>query len=55
MIWTVAFGLCDLGIGCPELGYVSLSELKSVRGRLGPANRARSAFRADKNADRLRR
>lgn len=29
------FGLCDLGFGCPELGYVSLSELKSVRGRLG--------------------
>jgi hypothetical protein len=29
------FGLCDLGMGCPELGYVSLSELQSVRGRLG--------------------
>ncbi len=24
------FGLCDLGMGFPELGYVSLSELKSV-------------------------
>ena len=22
-----AFGLCDLGMGCPELGYVSLVEL----------------------------
>ena len=32
-----AFGLCDLGLGFPELGYVSLSELQSVRGRLGPA------------------
>jgi hypothetical protein len=31
----IAFGLCDLGMGCPELGYVSLSELTSVRGRLG--------------------
>ena len=31
----ILFGLCDLGMGCPELGYVSLSELKSVRGRLG--------------------
>lgn len=31
----ILFGLCDLGFGCPELGYVSLSELKSVRGRLG--------------------
>jgi len=31
----IAFGLCDLGMGCPELGSVSLSELASVRGRLG--------------------
>ena len=30
-----AFGLCDLGLGFPELGYVSLAELMSVRGRLG--------------------
>jgi hypothetical protein len=30
-----AFGLCDLGLGCPELGHVSLTELASVRGRLG--------------------
>jgi hypothetical protein len=30
-----AFGLCDLGMGCPELGYVSLAELARVRGRLG--------------------
>lgn len=29
------FGLCDLGHGSPELGYVSLSELESVRGRFG--------------------
>jgi hypothetical protein len=31
----ILFGLCDLGFGCPELGYVSLSELRSVTGRLG--------------------
>ncbi len=31
----IAFGLCDLGMGFPELGSVSLSELESVRGRLG--------------------
>jgi hypothetical protein len=31
----IGFGLCDLGVGCPELGYVSLSELASVRGVLG--------------------
>lgn len=29
------FGLCDLGMGFPELGYVRLSELTSARGRLG--------------------
>lgn len=31
----ILFGLCDLGFGCPELGYVSLAELGSVKGRLG--------------------
>jgi hypothetical protein len=30
-----AFGLCDLGMGSPELGTVSLTELKAVRGQLG--------------------
>lgn len=29
------FGLCDLGLGEPELGYVSLAEIRSVRGKLG--------------------
>ena len=29
------FGLCDLGAGCPELGYVRLSELVKIRGGLG--------------------
>lgn len=31
----LAFGLCDLGLGSPELGYVSLTELASIRGRFG--------------------
>ena len=31
----LAFGLCDLGLGYPEIGSLSLSELQSVRGRLG--------------------
>ena len=31
----LAFGLCDLGLGFPELGYVSLAELADVRGPLG--------------------
>ena len=28
----IAFGLCDLGMGFPEIGSVSLSELAAVRG-----------------------
>ena len=44
----MGFGLCDLGVGCPELGYVSLSELASVRGVLGlPVERDRF-FKATK-------
>jgi Protein of unknown function (DUF2958) len=31
----LAFGLCDLGLGEPELGYVSLAELTAARGPLG--------------------
>ena len=31
----IAFGLCDLGMGFPELGSVNLSELGSVRGPAG--------------------
>lgn len=31
----VAFGLCDLGLGFPELGYVSISEIESTRGPFG--------------------
>lgn len=27
----LAFGLCDLGLGFPELGWVSLTELTSTR------------------------
>lgn len=30
-----AFGLCDLGFGCPELGWVDLDELTQLRGVLG--------------------
>lgn len=29
------FGLCDLGFGYPELGYVSLAEIESVKAPLG--------------------
>lgn len=31
----LAFGLCDLGLDEPELGYVSLAELAEARGPLG--------------------
>jgi hypothetical protein len=31
----IAFGLCDLGMGFPELGSVRISELASIRGKLG--------------------
>jgi hypothetical protein len=31
----LAFGLCILGLGEPELGYVSLQELSAARGPLG--------------------
>ena len=31
----IAFGLCDLGLGFPELGSVYLPEIKALRGRLG--------------------
>lgn len=43
-----AFGLCDLGLGFPELGYVSLAELMSVRGRLGLPVERDLHFRATK-------
>lgn len=38
----IAFGLCDLGMGFPELGCVRISEIESLRGALGlPAERDR--------------
>lgn len=42
------FGLCDAGLGFPELGYVSLAQLEVLRGPLGlPVERDRH-FTADK-------
>jgi|AntDeeMinimDraft_5_1070356.scaffolds.fasta_scaffold32978_1 hypothetical protein len=36
------FGLCDLGLGFAELGYVSRAELESLRGKFGlPVERDR--------------
>ncbi|HEX3944218.1 MAG TPA: DUF2958 domain-containing protein [Rhizomicrobium sp.] len=44
----LAFGLCDLGLGEPELGYVSLLELAAVRGKLGLPIERDLHFEADK-------
>ena len=44
----LAFGLCDLGMGEPELGYVSLAELTAVRGKLGLPVERDLHFEADK-------
>ncbi len=42
------FGLCDLGLGSPELGYVSLGELSRLWGQsVLPVERDRW-FEADK-------
>lgn len=43
-----AFGLCDLGLGTPELGYVLLSELTAVRGPLGLSVERDRYFVADR-------
>ncbi len=55
----LAFGLCDLGLGEPELGYVRLSELAAVRGRLGLPVECDLHFEANKGlaayADEARR
>ncbi len=31
----LCFGLCDMGHGTPELGYVSVEELESIKGPFG--------------------
>ena len=40
------FGLCDLGRGCPELGSVSLLELRTVKGLMGIGLERDRFFRA---------
>lgn len=44
----IAFGLCDLGMGFPELGSVRLSEITTVRGPMGLVVERDLHFRADK-------
>lgn len=46
----IAFGLCDLGMGCPELGSVRLSELAGVKLMGGALGIERDIhFEADKS------
>jgi hypothetical protein len=44
----IAFGLCDLGMGCPEIGFVSLREIRELRGPLGLPVERDLHFDADK-------
>jgi hypothetical protein len=44
----IAFGLCDLGLGYPELGTVSLDEIAAIRGGLGLPVERDTAFVADR-------
>ena len=43
-----AFGLCDLGMGFPELGYVSINELKELTAFGAPAIERDLYFEATK-------
>ena len=43
-----AFGLCDLGLGEPEIGWVSLAELAAIRGGLGLPVERDLYFRVEK-------
>lgn len=42
----LAFGLCDLGMGFPELGYVDLEEISTVKNRFGLCVEADFYFKA---------
>ena len=43
-----AFGLCDLRLGMPEIGWASLDELETVRGGPGLPSERDLSFRAEK-------
>lgn len=44
----ILFGLCDLGVGCPELGTVRLSEIAAIRGAVGLPVERDIFFEADR-------
>ena len=45
----LCFGLCDLGMGCPEMGSVSLAEIGALRGKLGLPVERDLSFKAVKS------
>jgi hypothetical protein len=45
----IAFGLCDLGMGTPELGFVCMHELRDLRGPLGLPIERDEHFTPDKS------
>jgi hypothetical protein len=51
----LAFGLCDLGFGTPECGYVSLDEIIAVRGPGGLHVEEDIHFRATKTLNEYAR
>lgn len=48
----IAFGLCDLGVGCPEVGTVRLSEIEAARGALSLQIERDQFFQADRPISR---
>ena len=50
----IAFGLADLGMGCPELGFISMREIREIRGPLGLPVERDLHFDADYGAQRRR-
>lgn len=47
----IAFGLCDLGMGSPEIGSVSLAEIAAVRGPGGLRIERDLHFKASKTLE----
>lgn len=46
-----AFGLCDLGMGFPEMGFVSLTELEELKSPFGLKVERDITFETDKNLE----
>ena len=45
----IAYGLCDLGLGCAELGSVRISEIERVRGPFGLKPERDRSFQANRS------